>query len=107
MPAAATAAPRINPFHRANRLTAVIDMANFLIAHHAPVGDYASVIDATLSFACTMTDAQWVELGERTGHYLTAGTEPADETIADVLRHLEAMLPAAADESDPFAGLGF
>lgn len=107
MPPTATVARQINPFHRANRLAAVVDMANFLVTQTAvrwPEATYAESVDHALAFACGLTDAQWVELGERTSHYLADGAVPAEETCRDVLAQLESMIPAVG-QADPFEGL--
>lgn len=90
-----TASPT-NRFHQVNRLIAVMDMSARLVADHGTAG-------AALAHACGLNDAEWLALGQSTGHYLT-GEQPHDETAGQVLIHLEAMT-APAPVSDPFAGL--
>ena len=93
--------------HRANRLSVVADMATWLVASHArrlPAATHAEVVEAALACACGLTDGQWLELGERTGHYQTAGARPHGDTTAAVLAHLEALLPSPDPEA-AFAGL--
>jgi hypothetical protein len=89
-----TASPT-NRFHQVNRLLAVLDMSARLVADHVTP-------DAALAHACGLNDAEWLTLGQDAGHYL-AGGPVADETVSDVLAHLEAMTAPVA--ADPFTGL--
>lgn len=95
---------QIAPKHQVNRDAAVRDMATALLrAHqkHMARCSYRNVVQAALSFACEMTEDQWLELGRLTGHY-THATEVASETISDTLALLQSMVPA---DGDPFEGL--
>lgn len=92
--------------HEINRKVAVADMANLLVVEtgkRMPRYSYRSVVERALAFACELTDPQWLELGQRSGHY-SNGDQPNDETTAAVLRLLESMLPTDTP-ADPFAGI--
>jgi hypothetical protein len=104
VPTQAPTAPRIDARHAHNRQTVVNDIAAFLLQHYADgVATYAETVEAALNRACELDMAEFFALGILTGHYRKS--RPDEDTRADLLRHLESLLPAPVVVDDPFAGL--